>query len=132
MKNTTTEWLTAADDDLSAMKLIITDTGLTHIVAFHAQQAIEKTLKSVIEEFELGNHKSHSIKTLIGIISDHIDIKIEEEIIAALESLYIESRYPGSLGLLPEGKPTIDDAKMYLDTARQILTQVRNFVNSDR
>jgi len=46
MKNTTTEWLTAADDDLSAMKLIITDTGLTHIVAFHAQQAIEKTLKS--------------------------------------------------------------------------------------
>jgi HEPN domain-containing protein len=102
MKNTTTEWLTAADDDLSAMKLIITDTGLTHIVAFHAQQAIEKTLKSVIEEFELGNHKSHSIKTLIGIISDHIDIKIEEEIIAALESLYIESRYPGSLGLLPE------------------------------
>jgi HEPN domain-containing protein len=132
MKNTTTEWLTAADDDLSAMKLIITDTGLTHIVAFHAQQAIEKTLKSVIEEFELGNHKSHSIKTLIGIISDHIDIKIEEEIIAALESLYIESRYPGSLGLLPEGKPTIDDAKMYLDTARQILTQVRNFINSDR
>ncbi len=67
----------------------------------------------------------------MGIISNHIEIDIEEEVIAALESLYIESRYPGSIGLLPEGKPTIDDAKMYLDTARKVLTQVRNFLNSD-
>ena len=131
MKNRTTDWLTVAEDDLSAIILIIKDAGLTHIVAFHAQQAIEKALKAVIEEFELGNFKSHSLKTLMGIISNHIEIDIEEEVIAALESLYIESRYPGSIGLLPEGKPTIEDAKMYLDTARQVLTQVRGFLNSD-
>ncbi len=130
MKNRTTDWLTAAEDDLSAIILIIADPGLTHIVAFHAQQAIEKALKAVIEEFESGNHRSHSLKTLMGVISDHIDIKIEEEIIAALESLYIESRYPGSIGLLPEGKPTIEDAKMYLDTAKQVLTRVRDFLDS--
>ncbi|MEX2429383.1 MAG: HEPN domain-containing protein [Bacteroidales bacterium] len=134
MKNRTTDWLTVAEDDLSAIILIIKDAALTHIVAFHAQQAIEKALKAVIEEFELGNFKSHSLKTLMGIISNHteIEIDIEEEVIAALESLYIESRYPGSIGLLPEGKPTIEDAKMYLDTARQVLTQVRDFLNSDR
>ncbi|MEX0982177.1 MAG: HEPN domain-containing protein [Bacteroidales bacterium] len=53
MKNRTTDWLTVAEDDLSAIILIIKDAGLTHIVAFHAQQVIEKALKAVIEEFEL-------------------------------------------------------------------------------
>jgi len=38
------EWLKSARDDLSLVEHILLDEHLTHLVAFHAQQAIEKSL----------------------------------------------------------------------------------------
>ena len=48
MKNQTREWLKAAEDDLNVISLIQTREDLTHIVAFHAQQATEKAFKGVL------------------------------------------------------------------------------------
>ena len=46
----------------------------------------------------------------------------------ALNSLYTESRYPGDLGLLPEGKPTIKDAEAFYDFAKNIYTQANELL----
>ena len=43
----------------------------------------------------------------------------------ALDSLYIESRYPGNLGLLPEGKPTIKQAQLYYEFAQKVYAVVK-------
>jgi len=43
------EWIKAASDDLLVIEKIIDNEELTHIVAFHSQQAIEKSLKSLLE-----------------------------------------------------------------------------------
>ena len=53
MKKTTIDWLKSAEKDLSTIDKIIEDDNLTPISAFHAQQAIEKSFKAIVEEFDL-------------------------------------------------------------------------------
>ena len=43
------EWLKSARDDLSLVEHILLDEHLTHLAAFHAQQAIEKSFKALLE-----------------------------------------------------------------------------------
>jgi HEPN domain-containing protein len=53
---------------------------------------------------------------------------INNDLVNLLDSLYIESRYPGDIGLLPYGKPTLEDAKefyLFADTIfKRICTQL--------
>jgi HEPN domain-containing protein len=42
-------WLMAAKDDLILLEDIKNNTHITNLIAFHSQQAIEKSLKAVIE-----------------------------------------------------------------------------------
>lgn len=43
--------------------------------------------------------------------------------------LYIESRYPGAFGFLPEGKPSLEDVKQFYDFAKQIYEIVKKYLN---
>ncbi len=47
MKAITREWLDRAQDDLNAAHALLNYPDLTHVAAFHAQQATEKALKLV-------------------------------------------------------------------------------------
>ena len=49
MKKQAESWLSAAKDDLDVIKEIIGKDNLTNMIAFHAQQAIEKSFKAVVE-----------------------------------------------------------------------------------
>jgi HEPN domain-containing protein len=44
MKQIAEHWLNAAQDDLRVVARIASDEHLTHMVAFHSQQCIEKSL----------------------------------------------------------------------------------------
>ena len=124
MKEITKEWLKAANDDLSLIEKIINEEHLTHLAAFHAQQSIEKCLKAIIEENELKIEKIHNLQKLLNTIKSKIHLTIDIEIIKTLDRLYISARYPGDLGLLPEGKPTIEDTNKYFELAKNIYNQV--------
>ena len=52
MRRQTKAWLDSARDDLGVVEEIIYREDLTHMVAFHCQQSIEKALKAVLEEHE--------------------------------------------------------------------------------
>jgi len=45
MNQNSIEWLKAAKDDLDLINKIINESNLTNLAAFHAQQAVEKSLK---------------------------------------------------------------------------------------
>jgi len=49
-----------------------------------------------------------------------------------LDDLYIESRYPGYLGLLPNGKPSLEDAKEFYDFALMIFNRICELLNIDK
>lgn len=128
MKSLTNDWLLSAESDLATIKKIADDQFLTHQVAFHSQQAVEKSFKAIIEQFELGFIKSHSLNTLYGKVSSKWVIKLDVEILMLLDQLYIESRYPGDFGLLPNGKPSIEQAAIFYEFAQMVYEEVRVFL----
>jgi len=125
MKRTTKEWFDSAESDLLLIKEIHLNRNLTHLSAFHSQQAIEKSFKAIIEEFDLGFIKTHSLETLYNSVREKIPFKFDSDLLIILDQLYIDSRYPGEMGLLPNGKPSIDETQIFFELAKEILEAAR-------
>jgi HEPN domain-containing protein len=124
MKQTTKDWLTAAEDDLLSAKKLVSEERLTNIVAFHCQQCLEKALKAIIEEQSLSSLKSHDLLRL----SDKANIqytKIEFKILATINEVYIDARYPGDMGLMPNGKPTISEVDNYIQFSETLFNRLK-------
>jgi HEPN domain-containing protein len=111
------DWLASAHDDLRVMEELSGAKDLTHMVAFHAQQAIEKVLKAYLEFSGKNVPKVHKVATLLQLSG--AECGLDAELVGQLDELYIESRYPGEMGLLPYGKPTLDDARRFEKAARE-------------
>lgn len=120
MKKITKDWLESGKSDLQMIKKVIDDKELTHLASFHAQQAIEKAFKALIEEFDLGFVKVHSLETLYFKVMEKLTIEVDNDQIRILDQLYIDARYPGEMGLLPNGKPTIKDVQAFFTLANNI------------
>ena len=129
MKLISEEWLKKAQEDLDVVGEIISKEHLTNMVAFHSQQAVEKTLKAIIEEFEIGFEKTHNLERLIGIVRKQINVDVDLDMIKRLDEVYISTRYPSDLGLLPSGKPSIQDAKELFNFADALYHNVKNLLS---
>jgi HEPN domain-containing protein len=124
MKASSSAWLVSARDDLTLIREILHNEILTHLVAFHAQQAIEKSFKAVLEEYGSSVPRVHSLDTLLPKVMEYIDLPMECELLEDLDKLYIDARYPGDFGLLPYGKPSREDAREFLELAESIYAAV--------
>lgn len=125
------EWLKASYIDLENIKYIIDVEHLTSIVAFHSQQAIEKSLKSLMVSQNKNIPKIHSLNKLFKLSENKI-INHNITIVNKLDKLYMDSRYPGDMGLLPYGKPTVADAKEFYDFAQGIFNDVCDILEIDK
>ena len=128
MKKQAESWLNAAEDDLLVIKEIIDNENLTHMVAFHAQQSIEKSIKAVLEEKEEDIPRIHNLIQLRGRIEKYIQLDIDEDIFNQINELYTDSRYPTDLGLLPDGKPTQEIAKEFNSLAQSICNKIKKYL----
>ncbi len=120
MKAITQNWLNYAKADLRNCEHIIKDELLTNIVAFHSQQTVEKCFKAIIEESGIRLKRIHNLVKLYEIIEKHINFTVVEYQLVILDRVYTSSRYPGDTGLLPDGKPDIQEAKEMYEFAKQI------------
>ncbi len=117
------EWLKASYSDLAVVEEIIDNAFLTHMVAFHWHQSIEKSWKALLEFNNLNVPKKHDLLLLQNVTSQKLTAE-HTNMLESLNELYIESRYPGDLGLLPYGKPTLADAKEFYEFADTIFEQI--------
>ena len=118
MKSITSDWMAAVRDDLELIQEIIHNETLTNLVAFHSQQAIEKSFKAILEEYDGNVPRMHNLETLLPKVNRYVVfIDAEIELLEDLDKLYIDSRYPGDFGLLPNGKPTVGEAKKFYKLA---------------
>jgi len=124
------EWIMAAKLDLANIQYIINDELLTPIASFHSQQATEKSLKALLASKKIDFKKIHSLEKLFILCKDYIAID-NYDTVDLLDSLYIESRYPGDFGLLPDGKPTLEDAQEFYEFAQEIFDEVCILLNID-
>jgi HEPN domain-containing protein len=123
MKQTTKDWLIAAEDDLLAAKALVHDSRLTNLAAFHCQQCIEKSFKAMIEELEKTVLKSHDLIRLQ--LSANIELSDpESRLLEIINEVYIDARYPGDLGLLPQGKPITSEIESFIQFCETILNKV--------
>lgn len=95
------KWLDKALCDLQAARILMTWGGDPPNIAFHCQQAIEKALKGYLL-FRTGRHyDGHNLTYLCRQAAQVEDFFIEWlDESAALNNLYIETRYPTDLPLL--------------------------------
>jgi len=124
------DWLKAANDDLDNIDYIIKVEHLTNIVAFHSQQAIEKSFKALIEYQKIEFIKTHNLEKLYKKLENIIEVDYEQ--LEFINELYIDSRYPGDMGLLPNGKPTIDDAIQFYEFAKTVFAKVCKILDIEK
>lgn len=127
MNENALEWLKSAKDDIDTMEELLRNPNLTNIVSFHAQQAVEKCFKAVIESREIEIQKTHNLLKLY----DHIqeDIDLEEKTLSLINELYIDSRYPGDFGLLPDGKPSMAEAESFYNFALSMYRKIEQLLS---
>jgi len=124
------EWLKSSSFDLENISYIIEVEHLTGVVAFHAQQAIEKSLKAYLAYNEIDIPKTHKLQNLLGKVD--IEFEVDDNILQLMDKLYIDSRYPGDLGLLPYGQPTLEDAKEFYESAQTVFEKICRVIGVDR
>ena len=127
----TREWLKAAYIDLESITYIIAVEHLTSVVAFHSQQSIEKALKSLMVSQDIDIPKIHSLNKLFKLSENKIT-NYNIQIVNKLDKLYIDSRYPGDMGLLPYGKPTLKDAIEFQKFSQSIFDEVCDILEIDK
>jgi HEPN domain-containing protein len=86
----------------------------------------------VLEEHSQKVPKEHSTLKLYGLVRALAPLDADVEVLTDLDGLYIESRYPGESGLLPNGKPTLADAQQFQDCARDLYEQVKRLLDANR
>lgn len=92
------KWLDKALSDLQAARILLTWGGDPPMTAFHCQQAIEKALKGYLL-FKTGRHFDGHNLTYLCRQAAQVDRSFVEYLdeSAALNNLYIETRYPTDL-----------------------------------
>lgn len=130
MKDGTKSWIAFADRDLEAAKSLLKNEYVANIVLFHCQQCIEKCLKAILEEHEIQVPKIHSVVRLFGLITENIELgyTIDENALNLLDDIYIDTRYPSGLGLLPTGFPSKEEASKILKIAKDIYAEVIRYL----
>jgi HEPN domain-containing protein len=129
MKKQVEAWLEFAALDLRAAKKLLEDEALTQSAAFHVHQTVEKSLKAIIEDLNKRIPKIHDLEKLLEIISENeIILKTDLDPILKINNIYIEARYPGDQGLLPNGTPTVEFVEDIYNFAEKILNEIEKIL----
>jgi len=126
MKKQVENWLLLADKDISAAGILLkNEYPLTNIVAFHCQQAIEKYLKAFLIEKDIPVIKTHDLIKLNSMVNEVTNFGLDEKELITINEVYIESRYPGELGLIPDGMPSFKQAKGFFEFAEKVKNLIK-------
>ena len=132
MKTSTIQWLEFAQTDLRSCENNLNDEFVTNVVAFHAQQAVEKAFKALIEEKGIRMSRIHNLTRLYALTESFLASPIDETELEMLDNVYTSSRYPGDMGLLSTGKPTIIESKILYDISLKVYSIIHNSIIAEK
>jgi len=117
----TRAWLTKSNRDLKAAEVLLnSDSAFESIVAHHAQQAAEKSLKAFLEWHQCKFQKTHDLAKL-GRQCVDIDPALGTicGLCAPLSEFAVQHRYPRGTN-----EPSFDEAKEALRLARELFDAI--------
>jgi len=101
-------WFLYAEDDKAALEQL-KNSDLYRPICFHAQQLAEKLLKGLIFKTKQKIPRTHDLSVLVPL--SRAQLSVTKQDLEFLSGLYVETRYPPDLGLLPTGEPDAEDAE---------------------
>jgi HEPN domain-containing protein len=122
-------WYHFADKDILAASELLHRNDLTNIVAFLCQQAVEKYFKAFMVANDMPIIKIHDLVKLNGIIKGIKDFGFDKNTLELLSKLYTDDRYPGSIGLLPNGEPSQEQARELYHFAKEVETKIKDEID---
>jgi HEPN domain-containing protein len=119
------EWHTKADNDLltASHTLKLGKNCPTDTVCFHAQQCVEKYIKSALVAVNVAFPRTHDIEILISLLPKHIRFSLTIEQQRQFTEYATATRYPGSYEPI-----TLTEAKEAVKHARRIKKEVINLL----
>lgn len=117
------EWITKAGLDFNTVVRLSAEEPFRDIVAFHAQQAVEKYLKALLTRHQIEFPKTHEIRRLLELLGP-VEQGLAEALQDAkwLEPFGVEIRYPSDR---PETLPGDElRARQLAQTARDAVMTV--------
>ena len=129
MKEVTKQWIELAKTDIICSKESLSDDFLTNIVAFHSQQTVEKCFKAILEEKGIKIPRIHNLIRLFAFVKEFVPFSIDLDELTILDEVYTTSRYPGEFGILPNGKPGVEEVRKMYDSAKYIFDKTVTFLN---
>jgi HEPN domain-containing protein len=101
-------WIEKADQDLAAAEILLKESrDLRPIVAFHAQQAVEKYLKAILVRHQIYFARTHDMGKLLDLIAGcEPATAILMQDATLLTPFGVEVRYPGDSPELLPGEET--------------------------
>jgi len=57
---------------------------------------------------------------LYEIVRDVLHSDLDSDLLMVLDQLYIDARYPGNFGLLPDGIPSVSEANQFFELAKKV------------
>jgi HEPN domain-containing protein len=130
MNKYTEAWLLYANNDLRAAEVLLNDEyPTTNVIAFLSQQTVEKYLKAFLVENDVPVIKTHDLLKLYKMIKDIKDLGIDEDKLDTINDVFIETRYPGEVGLLPSGMPTEIQAREFVAYAKEVKSIILKGIN---
>ena len=120
-------WIQQAEEDLTTAEYLLSG-GLFRGVCYHAQQCVEKSIKTMLLDRGWELEKIHSIHRLLAIADEYrLPTPLEPADIDFMDEIY-RGRYPAESGLLPLGTPTKDDADRAVSVAKRTLGALRRLL----
>lgn len=133
MKKQAEIWMHYAEEDLQTIGEIIDNENLTKIVAFHAQQCVEKSFKALLELYDLQIPSVHDLRKLLGKMKElKIQLEVDDERLDELNQIYLDTRYPADFGTLPNGTPSSKKAESFKVFADSVYKQVKKIIDDFR
>ena len=120
--------LKLAERDLSALQGMVNDTKLfdDSVFGFHAQQAVEKSLKSLLNVHDVFFKKTHDLSELFAQIKEN-EITFPDKFVSLVDltDYAVEYRYD----LIFEEEPL--NRKRYLEVIKELYEYILNKVSKE-
>ena len=130
MKDETATWLSYADENLDVAVLAL-EHGHLNSCLQNAQQAVEKYLKAVIVERDFEFRRTHSIRELVGLLSNlGITLNISNDEMDLMDTIYLPSKYP-IYSALPQALPEPEICKDAMKIAEKVRDSISGILKKN-
>lgn len=122
MKDLTKEWIKKSEGDVgtAVRESSVKEGANWDAVCFHAQQAVEKYLKGILQEIEKPFSKTHDLSVLLKLaLSEFPELSVLADDLEWLSAFAIEFRYPGEEALEEDAKHALAIMERALSLLKQ-------------